>query len=395
MKGCVIMSLKKMDFRKAFVVLFVLIFSVTAALPAISACAITDKSSRIEYSYSQNAFYCKPYIFDIAWNISDQTEKLYSSKKITLSDKVSMNVWYRDDLKTNMSDKNVVSVLSDVLNSIKADSPEFSKPAVLDIKNLGDASPEELIKRYYKDENIMYYAAVLPFADSKTQQAYLKKAYDEYSAGFFTVSLDTLENAGLTKKYLGKAYKDGQIAFFSICLDKLEDVLNDKDFSALVNTYAEKAYKDSTLAFFAVLSDRMDRDTVGAWFDRAAKDGKVAFASVFDDYWDDFDDYWADFDDAWNDFNDKWSSYENYVNSSDYAKYGLTYKDGHYFYNKEPVRYFLDVQRSDSSAKIATVETNPKGNVSIKIVRDKNGNITGVEKLTAKEIKKYFGDVEY
>ena len=223
----------------------------------------------------------------------------------------------------------------------------------------------------------------------------MKKAYDEYSAGFFTVSLDTLENAGLTKKYLGKAYKDGQIAFFSICLDKLEDVLNDKDFGALVNTYAEKAYKDSPLAFFAVLSDRMDRDTVGAWFDRAVKDGKVAFASDFDEYWVDFDDYWADFDDAWNDFNDKWSSYENYVNSSDYAKYGVTYKDGHYFYNKEPVRYFLDVQRSDSSAKIATVETNPKGNVSIKIVRDKNGNITGVEKLTAKEIKKYFGDVEY
>ena len=155
MKGCVIMSLKKMDFRKAFAVLFVLIFSVTAALPAISASAITDKSSRTEYSYSQNAFYCKPYIFDIAWYISDQTEKLYSSKKIALSDKVSMNVWYSDDLKTNMSDKNVVSALSDVLNSIKADSPELSKPAVLDIKNLGDASPEELIKRYYKDENII------------------------------------------------------------------------------------------------------------------------------------------------------------------------------------------------------------------------------------------------
>ena len=388
---------------KRFSVIIVALLMVLSTLTlSAGAGSISDilgkkQSAETEVSFSGNrqCYYSKPYIFDIAWNISDQTEKLYSSKKITLSDKVSMNVWYRDDLKTNMSDKNVVSVLSDVLNSIKADSPEFSKPAVLDIKNLGDASPEELIKRYYKDENIMYYAAVLPFADSKTQQAYLKKAYDEYSAGFFTVSLDTLENAGLTKKYLGKAYKDGQIAFFSICLDKLEDVLNDKDFSALVNTYAEKAYKDSTLAFFAVLSDRMDRDTVGAWFDRAAKDGKVAFASVFDDYWDDFDDYWADFDDAWNDFNDKWSSYENYVNSSDYAKYGVTYKDGHYFYNKEPVRYFLDVQRSDSSAKIATVETNPKGNVSIKIVRDKNGNITGVEKLTAKEIKKYFGDVEY
>ena len=76
MKGCVIMSLKKMDFRKAFAVLFVLIFSVTAALPAISASAITDKSSRTEYSYSQNAFYCKPYIFDIAWRSFTAAKRL-------------------------------------------------------------------------------------------------------------------------------------------------------------------------------------------------------------------------------------------------------------------------------------------------------------------------------
>ncbi|MDE5860381.1 MAG: hypothetical protein K2H23_08400 [Oscillospiraceae bacterium] len=60
--------------------------------------------------------------------------------------------------------------------------------------------------------------------------------------------------------------------------------------------------------------------------------------------------------------------------------------------NNEPVRYFLDVQRSDSSTTIATVETNPNGKVDIKIVRDKNGNITGVEMLTAKEIEKYFGN---
>ncbi|MDE6746788.1 MAG: hypothetical protein K2J72_09135, partial [Oscillospiraceae bacterium] len=66
----------------------------------------------------------------------------------------------------------------------------------------------------------------------------------------------------------------------------------------------------------------------------------------------------------------------------------------HYYSNGEPVRYFLDVQHSRSSETKATVETNPKGKADIKIVRDKNGKVTGAEKLTAKEIKKYFGDTE-
>ncbi|MDE6710577.1 MAG: hypothetical protein K2J76_08815, partial [Oscillospiraceae bacterium] len=131
------------------------------------------------------------------------------------------------------------------------------------------------------------------------------------------------------------------------------------------------------VAFFAVLIGEMDEAPVKAWYDRASKDGKMSFKAICDcDY--DFDDWDEDFSDS--------------TTVKEYAKYGVTYKDGHYYYNNEPVRYFLDVQRSDSSAAIATVETNPKGKADIKIVRDKNGNITGVEKLTAEEIEKYFGD---
>ena len=394
LKGRIIMSFSKSSvFKKCSAFLFVLIFAATAELPAMSASAADNKSGINGYSYFRQAYYGKPYIFDIAWNISDKTAKSYGSKKVALSDKAAMNVWYADGLKKDMSDKNVTAALAEVLNRIKADYASFSKPIVLNIENTGNAT------KYYKDENIMYYAAVLPFADVKTRQAYLKKAYNDDSEDFFSVSLEIVNNSGTSKKYLDKAYKDDNIAIFSKCLDKLDDALNDKDFGAVVNTYAGKAYADGEIAFFAVLADRMDGDTAEAWFNRTKKDKNIAFESIFDNYWDELDDKWDEFDDAldkfddaWDDFDDKWDDYENYVNSSDYAKYGVTYKNGHYYYKGEPVRYFLDIQRSGSSSTVATVETNPNGKADIKIVRDKNGNITGVKKLTDKEIKKYFGD---
>lgn len=373
LKGCIIMSFgKSLIFKKCSAFLFVLIFVLTAAMPAVSVNAITDKSGRVEYNYSRQCFYSKPYIFEIGWNISDKTAESLGSKNVTLSDKTSMTVWYEDGLKKDMSDKNVTAALADVLNRIKAEDTKLSRPVVLEIKNTGDASPETLVKRYYKNDDIVYYGAILPFADSKTQKAYLKKSYDDRDAAFFSVSLNVLDNAALVKQYLRKAYNDDDIALFSVCFNSIRDV-SEREARELADTYAEKAYADGRVAFFAVLLDEMDDDAVKAWYDRASNDGKTSFKAICDcDY--DGDDF------------------ENYISSSDYSKYGVTYKDGHYYYNNEPVRYFLDVQRSSSSTTIATVETNPKGKADIKIVRDKNGNITGVAKLTAKEIEKYFGD---
>lgn len=373
LKGCIVMSFSKSSIlKKCSAFLFVLIFAFTMAMPAVSANAITDKSGRVEYNYSRQCFYSKPYIFEIGWNISDKTAESLGSKKIALSDKTSMTVWYENNLKKDMSDKNVTAALADVLNRIKAEDTKLARPVVLEIKNTGNASPETLVKRYYKNDDIAYYGAVLPFADSKTQKAYLKKSYDDGDAAFFSVSLDVIDNIGLAKQYLRKAYNDDDIALFSICFNSIKDV-SEREARALADTYAEKAYADGRVAFFAVLLDEMDDDAVKAWYDRASNDGKMSFKAICDCDDDDYD-------------------FENYISSSDYAKYGVTYNNGHYYYNNEPVRYFLDVQRSSSSTIIATVETNPKGKVDIKIVRDKNGNITGVEKLTAKETEKYFGD---
>lgn len=283
-KGCIIMSFGKSSFYKKFsAFLFVLVFALTALLPAISVNAITDKSGRVEYNYSRQCFYSKPYIFEIGWNISDKTANSLGSKKVALSDKTSLTVWYEDDLKKAMSDKNVAAALADVLNRIKAEYPKLSRPVVEEIKNTGNASPETLVKQYYKNDEIAYYAAVLPFADSKTQKAYLKKAYDNGEAGFFSVSLDIIGNVSLAKQYLSKAYKDDDIAFFSICINYIEYV-SEREARTVVNTYAEKAYADDRVAFFAILLDEMDEDTVKVWYDRASKDGKISFKAICDCY---------------------------------------------------------------------------------------------------------------
>lgn len=373
--------------KKIFAVFFVIIFTVTSALPAMSASAITDKSG-VEYSYSRQCFYSKPYIFEIGWNISDKTAKSYENTKVALSDKTSMTVWYEDGLKKDMSDKNVTAALADVLNRIKKDNSELSKPIVLDIENIGDISPEKLAKRYYKNDDIVYYAAVLPFADGKTQQAYLKKAYDDDDAAFFSVTLDVIDNIVITERYLEKAYNDENIALFSICFGSLEDVLSNSKFNALINTYAEKAYVDGRIDFFAVLAGEMDDDTLEAWYNKADRDGRAVFKNICD--YDDDDNNFGTWEDDW-DWDDDWD-WEWTAIPQEYAEFGVTYKDGHYYYNGELVRYFLDVHRRPSESRYASVKSNPNGKVSIEIVRDKNGNITGVKKLTAKEIEKYFGD---
>lgn len=291
LKGRIVMSFGKTSiFKKCSAFLFVLIFALTAVLPAVSVNAITDKSGRVEYNYSRQCFYSKPYIFEIGWNISDKTAESLGSKKVELSDKTSMTVWYEDGLKKDMSDKNVAAALADVLNRIKAEYPKLSRPVVEEIKNTGDASPETLVKRYYKNDEIAYYAAVLPFADSKTQKAYLKKSYDNGEAGFFSVSLDIIGNVSLAKQYLSKAYKDDDIALFSICFNSIKDS-KAGEARVLSNTYAEKAYADGRVAFFAVLLDGMDEDTVKAWHDRASRDGKTNFKAfccwaLDDDDWD-------------------------------------------------------------------------------------------------------------
>ncbi|MDE6592784.1 MAG: hypothetical protein K2K57_06970, partial [Oscillospiraceae bacterium] len=334
------------------------------------------------YDYmSCQYYYSKPYIFYIGMNTSDKIKKSHDSMDITLSDKTTMTVWYEEDLKADIKDKAVTAALAEALVSCTKDNDKAKYPIIIGMENVGNNTPEQLTGQFYKDDNIGYFSAVFPFADKQTRASYLKKAYDDNKTGFFSVALNNMNSIGVTKRYGGKAYAVGNIGIFSICLNTLEDRDEAEKFADI---YAEKAYTDGKLDFFSVITEKMDDRTLKKWYDRAEKDGRSSFKSIcgYDN-----DDRDCGSDD-WNFWDNEFAFGSDSETLKEYEKYGVTFKDGHYYYNGEPVRYFLDIQRqrSDSSFMAATVETNPKGKADVKIVRDKNGDMTGAEKLTEKEI---------
>ncbi len=405
---------------KRFSVIIVALLMVLSTLTlSAGAGSISDilgkkQSAETEVSFSGNrqCYYSKPYIFDICWNISDKTAGSYNRKNVAVSDKSTITVWYADGLKNRMNNRGVDVALADVLERIRTENSKMTKPMVMGIKNVGNASPQSLIKQYYKSGSLAYFNAVFPIVDSKTQRMFLKKAYDDENAAFFSICLDNFDGSSVEKyveKYAAKAYDDGSAAFFSICLDHFDgnsvdkyvekyaakaydddklaffsmcfDYLDSSAVEKFVKKYAEKAYGDNRLSFFSILAYEMSDEQLEFWFDRSSKDGRASFKALCE--CDDYDDFF-DWD---NDF-----TVMDEDTIREYAKYGVTVKDGNFYYNGDAVRCLLYFQQFDSY-NLSTAEINPKGNTDIKIVCDKNGDITGVESLTADEIEEFFGDI--
>ncbi len=465
---------------KRFSVIIVALLMVLSTLTlSAGAGSISDilgkkQSAETEVSFSGNrqCYYSKPYIFDICWNISDKTAGSYNRKNVAVSDKSTITVWYADGLKNRMNNRGVDVALADVLERIRTENSKMTKPMVMGIKNVGNASPQSLIKQYYKSGSLAYFNSVFPIVDSKTQRMFLKKAYDDENAAFFSICLDNFDGNSVEKyveKYAAKAYDDGSAAFFSICLDNFDgnsvdkyvekyaakayddgsaaffsicldhfdgnsvekyaakayddgsaaffsicldhfdgnsvekyvekyaakaydddklaffsmcfDYLDSSAVEKFVKKYAEKAYGDNRLSFFSILAYEMSDEQLEFWFDRSSKDGRASFKALCE--CDDYDDFF-DWD---NDF-----TVMDEDTIREYAKYGVTVKDGNFYYNGDAVRCLLYFQQFDSY-NLSTAEINPKGNTDIKIVCDKNGDITGVESLTADEIEEFFGDI--
>lgn len=82
---------------------------------------------------------------------------------------------------------------------------------------------------------------------------------------------------------------------------------------------------------------------------------------------------------------EKWTK----AQQEEYRKAGVTTKGKDYYYKGKLVNVFLDMRPNKS---FYTLNMNPAGTVSIKIVRGKDGKITGVSYLTEAEILELFGD---
>ena len=73
----------------------------------------------------------------------------------------------------------------------------------------------------------------------------------------------------------------------------------------------------------------------------------------------------------------------------EYQSVGVTKSGKNYYYQEQLVNILLD-QRSDSA--FFTLTINPKGVVNIKIIRNTDGEVTGVSYMTEEEVTELLGD---
>ncbi|MDE6748947.1 MAG: hypothetical protein K2K21_07795, partial [Lachnospiraceae bacterium] len=122
-----------------------------------------------------------------------------------------------------------------------------------------------------------------------------------------------------------------------------------------------------------------DLDSDFGWNDKDTDDG-------WDFDWDDefVDEDW-NFDWADEFANDKWDwDWDDKAFLEEYAAYGIE-KVGNVFYYQGELVYILKDQRPDSSCYL--LDTNSKGTVSIKVVHNEEGQITGISYMSEEEVQ--------
>ena len=267
----------------------------------------------ILYNYTQSGYYQHPYLIWIGYNLPANAQSKYNGTLLTLSDQSTMPVWFNEESKKFMSDENAVSAVTTLIERMKSQKADSSRPVeapiITSIEYVGDTDINTLAEKYYTEDELTHFSAIFPELDSRTQQ-----------------------------EYLDHMFENDRISFFSCCIGELEDTNIQKD---AVERYTLKAYEEDKINFFAVLSGMLDESSQRNWLEKCKKDGKTNFSILLeeDDYsFDDFldknfpdadlsgsvftdDDFFNsdftdddfpdnDFLDEWNDFQKGWEEHE-------------------------------------------------------------------------------------
>lgn len=227
-----------------------------------------EEDDVILYNYTQAGYYQHPYLIWVGYNLPPDAQSKYNGTLLTLSDQSTMPVWFNEESKNFMSDENALSAVTALIERIKsqkADSSRpFESPIITSVEYIGDTDLNTLAEKYYTEDMLTYFDAIFLELDSRTQQ-----------------------------EYLDRMFEDDKISFFSCCIDSLEDIDSQKD---AVERYTLMAYEEDKINFFAVLTGMMDESSRNNWLEKVKRDGKTNYSYILEEEDFSFDENFPDGD---------------------------------------------------------------------------------------------------
>lgn len=183
---------------------------------------LNNNESSTVYSYSQKAYYQKPYIIWTGWNLSEKLFGYYyphKTKEIELSDGTNLIVSFEKPCLEYMDNQEFISTLTELLEKLKAENANSSrpleKPLVAGVEYIGDKDVTELAEEYYTNEKLAHFSSILESLDVDLINTYAQKAYSEDKLVYFSATVPYMTD-DIKKDWIEKCFKDGRAAFSGV-----------------------------------------------------------------------------------------------------------------------------------------------------------------------------------
>ncbi len=240
-----ILNFKKSSWlTRSAMLLLTVVFLCGFAITGVAA-ADGEKSIGQPYIYSQTGYYQDGYVFEMGWNLNENSYNTYPNKTtITLTDASKITVSFEVSLKKSIAQPEVLNALTVLLDRLKSQTVNtripLEKPLVVSVQYVGDKDVIKLAEEYYNEGKNTNFSAIFIALNNEVKSF-----------------------------YLDKIFKDGKLALFAGLV---------KDFSAeAIRKYAEKAYNEDKLTFFSVIVPYMTDSELQAWAVKCARDKRVAY----------------------------------------------------------------------------------------------------------------------
>lgn len=353
-----------------------------------------ENTNAVFYNYVQQFHYQKPYIVGLGYNVPSGTWHLYNNTSVTLSDHSSITVYFNAECEKYIQDKTAIDTITALLDRIVPQRAETTRPIkdplIVNMEYVGDADLYSLAEKYYSepDEDLAYFSALFPELDSRTQQQYLERMFEDDEISFFMCCIGLLKDTEtyneLVEHYLLKAYEQDNNSFFSALAPMLD--------AASRKRWLEKCEEESNNTFYYYLLQNLQDDEDMIWGDSWSKD----FFDQGEPYEDLYDE---DFEEA-----SPIELLEDWLDTAEYEEHDINdYQDEYNeqsiviiknacYYQNARVRILMDVRADGSFENFAY---NKRGTVDLRLIRDNNGRIIHVEYLTAEESAEILEEIDF